>query len=93
MDVTFQAGQELEPAVKAERERLIKLKKVVGGDLEYIQNKLTHLYNAMLLATDCFDSDKPENRFSLSTFSPVVAEVVDDLEDTKNILLRGGEKE
>ena len=59
--------------------------------MEYLRNKAVHLSNAMQLCTDAFDADKPENRYSLTTFCPVVAELADDLDELRSSLWeRGG---
>ena len=80
-------SQDAEQAVKAEKARCREKIVTVAQDLLYHVNQLQHLYNAMALVIDCFDADKPENRFSLSTFAPVVREVADDLEETRQELL------
>ena len=74
-----------------DRGELLRLKQKVSGELEYLRNKAVHLSNAMQLCTDAFDADKPENRYSLTTFCPVVAELADDLDDLRSSLWeRGG---
>lgn len=78
-------------AVKVDRSELLQLKGRIAGELEYLQNKAVHLSNAMKLCTDAFDASKPENRYSLTTFCPVVAELADELEELRASLWeRGG---
>ena len=74
-----------------DRGELLRLKQKVSGELEDLRNKAVHLRNAMQLCTDAFDADKPENRYSLTTFCPVVAELADDLDELRSSLWeRGG---
>lgn len=83
-------GPDVEQAVKAERAKAREKIRSVSNDLTYFGNKLRHAYNAMALCTNAFDEDKPENRFSLSTFAPVVREIVDELEETRDELWERG---
>ena len=82
--------QDEEQAVRTERARNREKLCSVAADLEYFRNKLVHLYNAMSLVTDCFDESKPETRFSLSTFTPVVREIADELDETREKLFERG---
>lgn len=83
---TVDGRDEVDQAVKAERAKGREKLRAVAADLEYYRNKLVHLYNAMSLVTDVFDDSKPETKFSLSTFTPVVREIADELEETKESL-------
>jgi hypothetical protein len=87
----IQTADEPTQAVKVDRSELLQLKGRVSNELEYLRNKAVHLSNAMQLCTDTFDADKPENRYSLTTFCPVVAELAEELEGLRSSLWeRGG---
>ena len=87
----IRTADEQTQTVKVDRSELLRLKGRVAGELEYLRNKAVHLSSAMQLCTDAFDADKPENRYSLTTFCPVVAELADELEELRASLWeRGG---
>lgn len=86
--IRTEEGQERKP-VLIDREELLQLKGRISRELEYLHNKAVHLANAMQLVTDAFDADRPENRFSLSTFGPVVAEIGDELDELRSSLWGG----
>ena len=66
-----------------------KLRSKVAGELEYLRNKARHLYNGMSVCIGVYDEDKPGNRFSLSTFAPVVDELAEELDELRSELWKG----
>lgn len=69
--------------VKIDRSELLQFKGRIADELLYLSNKCNNLADAMRICCDCFDAKKPENIFSLSTFTPCLSEIGTELDDLR----------